>query len=375
MLAAVLLVLVVTVSYGWWVRHSAANVAEGWDEFYQALTAIEGNEADYERAVSDLDDLVQRYPDTHVAFWAGVVAGDMHLAAGCDQLFVNKSMANQELRQAVDRYDEVLKSARNPMVRERATFGLARATESLGVDLDKAAQLYREVVANWPNGAFAVEAKRRAEDLGKPATKELYDKFAKFDPKPAFLDEPGIPGEKPAFDLKSLPDGPVFGGASPLKLEEKGAGDSQPAATPDASTPAAAKTREPARRRPNRPQRNARVRSLPPTAATETPEPKPAATEPRRRQPVAAGNHRAETPPDGDTPAGRDGRPCSRGRAHAAAPEERVIRRQCPPPPCLASSFPTNRLNWWSTKPSRASGSTSSWPIISSTTAASIFAA
>lgn len=284
MLAAVLLVLVVTVAYGWWVRYSAANMAGGWDEFYQALTAIEGNEADFERGLSDLDDLVGRYPDTHVAFWAGVVAGDMHLAAGCDQLFVNKSTANQELRQAVERYDEVLKSARNPMLRERATFGLARTTESLGVDLDKAAQLYREVAANWPNGAFAVEAKRRAEELGKPATKELYDKFAKFDPKPAFLDEPGIPGEKPAFDLKSLPDGPVFGGSSPLKLEEKGAGDSQLAPTPDATTPAAPpKTDEPAAKTATEPAATepaASEMTEPKPAATETPESKPAATEP-----------------------------------------------------------------------------------------------
>ncbi len=225
-LGLVLLVVVVTVGYTIYTRQAAGKTAQGWDEFYQAVSDGRLNPADF-------DDIIEKYPDTTLAHWAGVVVGDLRLAFGCDQLFVNKAGANQELRHAVDHYMRVRQQSRNSMLRERATFGLARAREALG-ELDAAIKCYQDVDRDWPNGAYAAQAKRRLEDLGRPATKQMYDRFAKFDPKPDYADEPGTPGDRLPFSLDSLPegDGPLF---TPklMDLEEKGVEDDRPQDVPE----------------------------------------------------------------------------------------------------------------------------------------------
>ena len=77
--------------------------------------------------------------------------------------------------------------------------------------------MYEEIGAKWPNGTYAAAASQRLQDLKRPVTKRFYDDFAHFDPKPAFS---GKPGERPSFDLNSLPsDGPPS--VSDLKLDAK----------------------------------------------------------------------------------------------------------------------------------------------------------
>ncbi len=154
--------------------------------------------------VAKLSQVIQEYPDTNAAEMAGLVLGDSHLAAGCNQLFVNKATAQDDLNKAIAAYQQVLDKSKVPSFRERATFGLARATEAKGQapDLKQAEKLYAEVVSTWPHGAFAEAAQQRLDDLKRPETKRIYDRFAKFDPKPAFSSEPA---ERPAFDMNSLP--------------------------------------------------------------------------------------------------------------------------------------------------------------------------
>jgi len=237
-LGVVVLAVVGTAAYAWWSRQSSARAAAGWDDFYTAISS--GNPAKFDR-------LIEQYPDTPVAQHAAVVAGDLHLAYGCNMLFVNKASANQELRKAVEHYLTVLGQSPKPMLREQATFGLARALEAQG-DLEGAAQRYEEVGRNWPDGAYAAAAARRLDDLNRASTKAIYDKFAKFDPKPAFTDEPGTPGRRLPFDLDSLPDeGPVFQPDTTfnLNLEERGPEDQTTPGDAD-ETPPETDTTEPA---------------------------------------------------------------------------------------------------------------------------------
>jgi predicted negative regulator of RcsB-dependent stress response len=207
-LAATVVALVAILGYTVWSHQVAAQSTQAWNELSTAMES--GDEAKIVRVTED-------YPNTNVGQMAALVLADSHLRAGCDGLFVNKAIAQQELSKAIELYMSVCRRSRMPSLVEQATFGLARAKEAKG-DLEAAGKLYAEVAEKWPKGAYAAAASRRAEDLKRPATRSLYDQFAFFDPKPAFS---GKPGERPNFDLDSLPkDGPPVS-ISDLKLDDQ----------------------------------------------------------------------------------------------------------------------------------------------------------
>jgi hypothetical protein len=195
-MAAVALVLIVVVGYTLWSRESTAQTTRAWDEMNAALETGKPEQ---------LSKVIEDYPDTNVAYTAKAVLADLHLGAGCDRLFKNRATGQEELNKAIAYYDVVLKGSRTPDLQERAAFGLARAKESKGdaESLAQAEKLYKDIVVKWPKGAYAVAAQQRAEDLERPTTKRFYDDFRNFDPKPAFSAEPG---DRPAFDMNSLPD-------------------------------------------------------------------------------------------------------------------------------------------------------------------------
>jgi hypothetical protein len=205
-LAAVAAVLVAVLGYTLWTRDAASRTSQAWDQFNAVIQS---------RDPAKLAKLTEEYPNSAVGTTAAVVAADSHLQEGCERLFVNKALAQQDLTKAIDLYHLVLPPSQVPLQLERATFGLARAQEAKG-DLPAAEKLYGEVAARWPNGTFFAAANDRLQDLKRPATKQFYDQFAHFDPKPPFT---GKPGEPPAFDMKSLPsDGPPS--VSDLKLDK-----------------------------------------------------------------------------------------------------------------------------------------------------------
>jgi predicted negative regulator of RcsB-dependent stress response len=206
-LAGVAAVFVVMLGYTLWSRDAASRTSLAWDELNAVVQS---------RDPAKLAKISEEYPNSSVGTTAAIVAADNHLAEGCERLFVNKALAQQELTKATELYHLVLQQGQLPLELERATFGLARAEEAKG-DLESAEKLYGEVAAKWPNGTFAAAANGRLQDLKRPTTKRFYDQFAHFDPKPAFT---GKPGERPDFDLNSLPsDGPPS--VSGLRLDTK----------------------------------------------------------------------------------------------------------------------------------------------------------
>jgi len=127
----------------------------------------------------------------------------------------SKATAAQDLRKAVDQYLGVLSSSRQPAIRERATFALAKAYEALAAtrqsegELEKAVGYYQEVASTWPDGAYAGVAQRRIEDLQRQETKEFYDKFAQYDPQPAYSSPLPGGGQTPPLDFESFDEGNV----------------------------------------------------------------------------------------------------------------------------------------------------------------------
>ncbi len=112
---------------------------------------------------SELERTVEQYPKTTAADWAAVLAGDLHLQAGCEELFTTKATAADELR-ALDKYKLVLANSGAPVVRERATYGLANLVEAMAGarqsqgDLTPGHEHYENVAKEWPDGAYAAEA-------------------------------------------------------------------------------------------------------------------------------------------------------------------------------------------------------------------------
>jgi hypothetical protein len=184
-------------------QSSSKKAGRGWDALFAAMDRGQADQ---------LDGVVERFGDTDVATWANLAAADLYLRAGCDELFNNEATAAQELKKAENNYLNVLEAGSDPDVRERATFGLARAYETMAATppergLDDAKKRYQEVVDNWPDGAFAVRAARRLADLERGATKDFYDKLAKYDPKPAAIDPAGGGLDMSSFGMDGLSPG------------------------------------------------------------------------------------------------------------------------------------------------------------------------
>jgi hypothetical protein len=206
MFGTVLILIVLAVGI-YWSKQSAASATRAWDEFNTAL--VSANPA------TALSKVIEDLPGTTAAEMAAVVSADRHLAEGCRDLFVNKATAQNELSKAIDLYAPVRERSQVSSLREAATFGLARAREAKGdaTNIEQAVKLYEELSKNWPNGAYTPIANERLADLKKPATKELYDRFAHFDPKPVFSTEPA--GRLP-FDSGSIPRETPLPGIEPL---------------------------------------------------------------------------------------------------------------------------------------------------------------
>jgi hypothetical protein len=224
-------------------RHSAEKAREGWDEYFQALGSIN----DPGRlGTSKLADVAEKYSGTSVAFWSTAVLADIDLNEGTDMLFKNKPVALETLRNAVEHYQEVLDGSREAALLQRATYGQARAHESLG-DLDAARKQYASIPVKWPGSPFEAAAQQRAKDLDRRDTKEFYDWFVKQEPGKTMAKEPGVPGMKLPFDLDTIKspsassDGSTDSGPALPAASDDATSESQPEAGESRATePAAA---------------------------------------------------------------------------------------------------------------------------------------
>ena len=108
------------------------------------------------------------------------------------------------MQNALEDYQAILRESDEPMLTQRATFGLARAREGLAKDLIKAREEYRSIATKWPDSPYAAPAEARAKDLDRLATKTFYDWFGNFNPPSSSVSfmksgrTPGVPG---SFDI------------------------------------------------------------------------------------------------------------------------------------------------------------------------------
>jgi predicted negative regulator of RcsB-dependent stress response len=179
-LGVVLLLAVGMLAYRVWDWQSHARSAQAWLALDRAQPIVGSNPL----GEGELERVVEHYQGSPAGNWAAISAADAELAGGASRLFSNKGLANDQLAKAVERYQGVLKTVRHAMTRERVTFSLGRALECQN-KLPEAENCYKDVLKNWPDGAFTRAASLRLADIQQPVTKWFYDQFAAYNPKPA----------------------------------------------------------------------------------------------------------------------------------------------------------------------------------------------
>jgi hypothetical protein len=178
--------------------------SQAWDAVLAAVST---------RDASRLGEVAARYPGSAAAAWSQVLLADNALAEGTRLLFIDKSRGRERLQAAADLYAGVLAQRGIALAGERATFGLARARESLG-ELDAARKGYEALVTEFPQSPFRSLAEERSAALARPATAGWYDWFSSHAAIPV---PPAAPAESPAA------------GGGPAAAPADGAG---PSATP-----------------------------------------------------------------------------------------------------------------------------------------------
>lgn len=212
-LATLMGVIVAGGAFVYMNRRSGDRTARDWQHYFLALDeSLKSGEID------SLRDAVDTMGASEAGLWARLSLADNQLTKGLEQLFTDRTKANELLQSAVDNYKKTREgAAARSFLDERATLGLAQAYESLNL-LDKAEEEYASIKSKWPQSTFLAEAERRLGDLQKPSTKAFYDWFARQEPKPPKSDGPGEPGAKPKFDMNNLEDEHPF--KSGLNLDD-----------------------------------------------------------------------------------------------------------------------------------------------------------
>lgn len=187
-------VVILAVALALWTKQADLKADTAWNLYYSGLNSSDP---------ALLQDVVELYPSSTAAQWAAVGQGDIHLKAGCNGLFVDKANAKQELKLAIECY-KGLKDSGNPLLDERAKFGLARAYEAQG-DLEEAKAAYENQLKRWKDGPYAEMARRQLANLENPQTLTFYDRFAKYEPKPDLSAEEKPSKVVPSFDSVDLP--------------------------------------------------------------------------------------------------------------------------------------------------------------------------
>jgi hypothetical protein len=123
-----------------------------WDAYTMAVYPFPAD-TDALRAAAD------QYKGKEVGEFAELAWADSQLAQGCRDYFTDKKGAMEALDNALKQYEDAAGRVKNPVVRSRAQFGAAKATEAKG-EIAAAIAAYNKVT-----GVYSELADNRAEVL------------------------------------------------------------------------------------------------------------------------------------------------------------------------------------------------------------------
>jgi hypothetical protein len=247
-------------------------------------------------AVKSADDevkIARDHPGTPAASWALLQGASRMYKTGVDDLPNNRDVALQNLKKAIDLFDEAGKSVtKDSPVAQAAAFGKARALEARN-ELPKAVDQYRLVAETWPDSPEAAQAKAQAESLQKPDAAAFYKELYSFTPTKVTLppsgtetfDIPEIPGLGGSTSLENLllpPTGVPTSPIPPPPPSSPAPAEGEPA-KPEAAKPEPApeaKPAAPAETKPAEAPADSKPAPAPADAKPATEDAKPAPAEP-----------------------------------------------------------------------------------------------
>jgi hypothetical protein len=191
-------------AWSWIANASSSRTGSAWNEYHSAIGAARPD-------LNRLQQFAEEHPGTEMQQLANITLADGQVFEASMNYFHNKAAAREALNRATSAYQSVLRTSDSERLLNRARLGMARVYEMQN-EPEKAREEYLKV-----GGGYADFAKRQAERLAKPETKETFEWLAKAEP-PRMQPPvgPGTPGRGPEFspgDL-SLPEGTVLPNAS-----------------------------------------------------------------------------------------------------------------------------------------------------------------
>jgi hypothetical protein len=210
-IGGIALLIIGGVVYAIFQNSNANKNAEAWHEMFLA-----NGDSDM------LTKVYEDYENTAAAPWARQRQADSQLARALDQVYVDKDQAMELTKQAKENYEAVLSASTDPMLRTRATLGLAKACETEG-DADGAITHYRKLLTmDLENKALEKEVTRRIAWLDSEESKEFLAWYKSFQPtKAAPIGLPSNLNQVPSSPDMTLPEYKPTGiGQQPLSGPE-----------------------------------------------------------------------------------------------------------------------------------------------------------
>jgi tetratricopeptide (TPR) repeat protein len=133
-LAISAIVLVSLLGYGLYASMQETAAAKAWTALYFSDTDP-----------SELTSISSDFAGTSAGQWAKQKAGDAYMAKALERVYVDREVAEQYFKQAIDEYQAITNTS-DVFLKERAWFGQAQAAEGLG-DSEQAVACYRKVTA------------------------------------------------------------------------------------------------------------------------------------------------------------------------------------------------------------------------------------
>ena len=213
-------VVVVAAVYFYLSNQQSSAREQAWQDLYAALS-----DDDFEL----LGQVAEHHSGSDIGLWAFQAIGDRFLNDGARLLYSDREEADKQLAKAFANFDIVSRTAREPMLKRRALYALAKTHEARN-EMDRAEKNYQLLAESWPGSYLGTEAESRLKSIRDRNTQNFYAWFFEAEP-PAM---PIGPGSLNNFG-NPLPNQPAMDGGSflPGSFEETRTESSTESQLPD----------------------------------------------------------------------------------------------------------------------------------------------
>ena len=173
----------------WFTRTVESESAEGWTLLDSAQN------------LEEFGTVIDKFKGKPPAQWAQLFVAETNLKTAMPLMFTNRDIALTDIKAARQGFESLLQEKTDPMIRERALWGLALCLETTNDgNTSKVIDAYQRLTTEFPETVFKVVAEDRIATLKKDGSKEFYAWFSKENPKPPEArprdfknDESGLP--------------------------------------------------------------------------------------------------------------------------------------------------------------------------------------